>query len=371
MRISDQMKTHFLLSDLNRTMSRIVDTQQDLATAKRIQQPSDDPNGTARLIRLKGMLNRVERYRENAASGSRWLNVTDSALNHATEIASEVDSLLLQASNDSLGPEERRTLAGQIAQLWEQMLSTANQTEDGKYVFGGTNNDTSPYTASNTVTDETFTAAYDTAVFLDHVGLTSSSATVTSLDGLTVYTEGVDYTIDLDSGSITVLGTGGMADGSDYLISYETEASLIHTVNPNGVDGAITRRIDEENTLKINVAATDVFGDANGILAGLKDAYNALIRNDRDAILQSRSRLSDDLDTILQVQGEIATKIVRLDLQEEKLTSDQFNTEKLISSIEDTDMAAAIIELQKDQTMYEAALKTGSQIVQMTLLDYL
>ena len=356
MRISENMKTHFLLSDLNRTMSRIMDTQQDVATAKRIQQPSDDPNGTARLLRLKGMLNRVERYQENVENGSRWLTVTDSAMNHVTDIASQVDAVLLQASNDSLGPEERETLAKQIEQLWVQAVSTANQTEDGKYIFGGTNTDTAPYTVTNSIVDETFTSDHDTAVYLDHTGLTGTTVTVTSLDGLTVYTEGVDYTVDAEHGSITVLGSGSMADTSDYLVSYDTEQSLVHTLNLNGVDGVITRRIDEDNTLQINM---------------LKETYHALIRNDRDGILQARTLMDGSLETIRQVQGEVATKIERLALQAEKLESDLFNAEKLISDIEDTDMAAAIIELQKDQTMYEAALKTGSQIVQMTLLDYL
>ena len=371
MRISENMKTHFLLSDLNRTMSRIMDTQQDVATAKRIQQPSDDPNGTARLLRLKGMLNRVERYQENVENGSRWLTVTDSAMNHVTDIASQVDAVLLQASNDSLGPEERETLAKQIEQLWVQAVSTANQTEDGKYIFGGTNTDTAPYTVTNSIVDETFTSDHDTAVYLDHTGLTGTTVTVTSLDGLTVYTEGVDYTVDAEHGSITVLGSGSMADTLDYLVSYDTEQSLVHTLNLNGVDGVITRRIDEDNTLQINMAATEVFGETDGLLHGLKETYNALIRNDRDGILQARTLMDGSLETIRQVQGEVATKIERLALQAEKLESDLFNAEKLISDIEDTDMAAAIIELQKDQTMYEAALKTGSQIVQMTLLDYL
>jgi len=371
MRISENMKTHFLLSDLTRTMSRIMNTQQDVATAKRIQQPSDDPSGTARLLRLKGMQNRIERYQENLEHGSQWLTVTDSALNHVTDIASQVDAILLQASNDSLGPEERKTLATQVAQLWVQAVNTANQTEDGKYLFGGTNNDSPPYTVSNTIVDETFASVYDTAVNLDHTGLTATTVTVTSLDGLTVYTEGVDYTIDAEQGTITVLGSGAMADGSNYLISYDTETALVHTVNPNGVDGVITRRIDEDNSLQINIAATDVFGDNDGLLHRLKEAFNALMRNDRVGILDARSTMSGDLDAIRQVQGEVGTKIGRLELQGDKLAADLFNAEKLISSIEDTDMAAAIIELQKDQTMYQAALKTGSQIVQMTLLDYL
>jgi len=39
--------------------------------------------------------------------------------------------------------------------------------------------------------------------------------------------------------------------------------------------------------------------------------------------------------------------------------------------VEDTDITEALVNLQNDKTVYEAALKTGASIIQSSLLDYL
>ena len=49
MRISEPMKTSFLVSDLNRTMTRIVEQEAHISSGRRIHNPSDDPEGTSRL----------------------------------------------------------------------------------------------------------------------------------------------------------------------------------------------------------------------------------------------------------------------------------------------------------------------------------
>ena len=51
--------------------------------------------------------------------------------------------------------------------------------------------------------------------------------------------------------------------------------------------------------------------------------------------------------------------------------TDILNGEKLISSIEDADIPAAILQLEKDQVVYQAALKTGAQLISVSLLNYL
>lgn len=72
------------------------------------------------------------------------------------------------------------------------------------------------------ITDEAFTSVFDVPVKLANMNLTAASSVVTSLDGLTTYTEGAgdDYTMSNLGGYITVLSTGSMADATGYLIDY-------------------------------------------------------------------------------------------------------------------------------------------------------
>jgi len=369
------MKSYNLLSDINRNMSSMLKTQQDLATGRRIHKPSDDPSGTTRVMQLEGQLRRTERYEKNIDDAYQLILTTENTINRVIDLIGDADNMLIQAGNDTLGDDERLILSHQMEEFWRQSVSLGNQEFAGKYLFGGTNNLTPPYTSVSAIEDESVTSSHDTAVNLGQVGLTSGSVTLTSTDGATTYTEGAagvgDFSIDYEKGTLTVHSTGAMADATDYLIDYNTENAVRVELNPEGVGGEINRIFDEGEQMSINVSATEIYGDNNELQNTLRDAYNALVRNDTDALAGLRDELSGHLDRASGILGEVGTKINRLDNQQIKLDADQLNYKRLISSIEDTDMAEALVQLERDQAIYEASLQTSARLIKNTLLDYL
>ncbi|MNE58661.1 flagellar hook-associated protein FlgL [compost metagenome] len=54
-----------------------------------------------------------------------------------------------------------------------------------------------------------------------------------------------------------------------------------------------------------------------------------------------------------------------------RILDEQVGLEKLRSETGDVDMASAIIDLQTKQNVLQAALSTGANIMQMSLVDYL
>jgi len=74
--------------------------------------------------------------------------------------------------------------------------------------------------STTTVTDESFTSAYDTWVSLANNDIKSGSEDVTTTDGATHYVRDTDYMIDYEDGKIMVLSTGSMADNRVYYIDY-------------------------------------------------------------------------------------------------------------------------------------------------------
>lgn len=85
------------------------------------------------------------------------------------------------------------------------------------------------------VTDEnvTFAAPNDTQS-LDAAAIQTVSVVVTSTDGLTTYTEGVDYTLDHANGDITHVGAGAIVAPGSVLIDYWTDPGQ------NIADGSVT-----------------------------------------------------------------------------------------------------------------------------------
>jgi len=75
--------------------------------------------------------------------------------------------------------------------------------------------------ANRRVGHETFTSDAGTAVSLDQVEIVDGSETVETTDEATEYTEGTDYDMDYDAGTIEVLAAGTMDDATGYYISYQ------------------------------------------------------------------------------------------------------------------------------------------------------
>lgn len=437
MRITESMKTNTFLYDLNKSLERMVNTQNTITSTKKINKPSDDPSGTAKLMRFKSNLSRYERYKANVEDAISFTSASESALNQLTDTITTASSILLQASNDTIGPQERLTLAEQMRDLWEITIQSANQQYADQYLFGGTNNHEVPFILTDEVTDETFIGSYDGEIALSSTFIEEESmvvteyfeegvdftidyenGSVTALSGgrlndgdsyfisyelnegisqeesfvasqdlsvnltnnnllnnsIKVYrhfTEGTDYSVDYQNGKLTQVAGGDMEDGITYSVAYKSERNSFADINEDGVEGDILRVIDEGAIQKINVDAEEIFAGNDGLLNVLKQAYVALERNDLSAISAAKDALDASVDHVTSVQGRLGVIQNRLEFQTQKLATDETNLQKLISNIEDTDIATAVIELENDQTVFQAALRTGANIIQTTLIDFL
>jgi flagellar hook-associated protein 3 FlgL len=146
-RISTQMIAQRTLSDLTAAYDRMSRTQDQLSSGKRINQPSDDPYGTARAMQLSGDLAGLAAYGRNIDDGTAWNQATDGALMNMNNMTQRVRELLLQASNDTADPASRADIAAEIDQLADGIKQEANTKYAGQFVFGGTANSSAPYQA--------------------------------------------------------------------------------------------------------------------------------------------------------------------------------------------------------------------------------
>ncbi|REK66470.1 MAG: flagellar hook-associated protein 3 [Cohnella sp.] len=155
MRITGTMQYTQLLTNLRNTQTGIYDWQNKLATGQRISKPSDDTVGIAYVMRYDTELNRSDQYLTNAQTGSGILNTMDSLMQQADDLLKRAHTLTLQARNDTITPEERKTIAAEIRQLREQMVLIGNSTYNGRYLFNGQKTDQPPYTSANAANEST------------------------------------------------------------------------------------------------------------------------------------------------------------------------------------------------------------------------
>ena len=69
--------------------------------------------------------------------------------------------------------------------------------------------------------------------------------------------------------------------------------------------------------------------------------------------------------------ADLGSRYVRLELTEDRLSSQKVDFEELLSSNEDADIAETIIKYSSAEAIYNASLSAAAKVVQSTLLDFL
>jgi len=100
------------IADQQSTLSR---TQQQIASGKRIQTPSDDPVGAAQALALTQAKDRVGQYGANIDAAKDSLALNDSVLGQVTEVLQSLHTLTIQGGNNALNDTDRASLAADAA----------------------------------------------------------------------------------------------------------------------------------------------------------------------------------------------------------------------------------------------------------------
>lgn len=143
MRVTQSMVSRMSLQQLALQRARLARTQEQAATGRRLNRPSDDPVDYRSALRLKDALSQTGRFLRSIDLSRTRLDATEQAITDSTEIVAQAKSLAIQARNDTNGPEALANLRVQVEQLFDQMLDASNtRAAGGGYVFSGVASDT-------------------------------------------------------------------------------------------------------------------------------------------------------------------------------------------------------------------------------------
>ncbi len=77
------------------------------------------------------------------------------------------------------------------------------------------------------------------------------------------------------------------------------------------------------------------------------------------------------MNELLENRATLGARINRMEAQKTHLTDLKESYTEMLAKIEDADIAEVIMQLQLQENVYRAALSTGAQIIQPTLMDFL
>lgn len=135
-----------LLSGLNNTLQQLNEADEELASGRSINQPSDNPVGTAELVLNHAQQSQTDTFQQNISDLQSKMQIADSALSSAETAIQQAVSVGAQAGNSDLSNQDRQAIAQQLSGIQQQLLGIANSTAGGTYLFGGTLVTTQPFT---------------------------------------------------------------------------------------------------------------------------------------------------------------------------------------------------------------------------------
>lgn len=147
MRISTNQAQQQAVNSILNQQSQLNKTQQQLATGQRILTPSDDPAGASRALDLMQAVAVNYQYQSNIDAARTRLNLEESTLNGINNLLQNVRTLAVQANNSTLSNSDRSSIAIEIRQRLDELLSLANtQDASNGYLFSGYKGQTQPFT---------------------------------------------------------------------------------------------------------------------------------------------------------------------------------------------------------------------------------
>jgi flagellar hook-associated protein 3 FlgL len=308
-RSTTSMVQRNILADLNAVNAKLSKTQEQAASGRAINRPSDNPFGTAQAITLQGSLDGNQQYQSNITDARGWQDATEAAMSSITQYVQRAQALLVQGSADTADQTSRNAAADELDQIIQGIKTDANSTYNGSYIFGGTATSAAPYTMG---ADDTYKG--------------DMGGSDPSVPGV-LREIGPGVTLSINSVGADFLGNGQPAaggTGDDKLLNVLRDVSQ----HLRAGDGASLRGTD-------------------------------------------MSRLDANLDDVLAVRARNGAQSNRLDAAMSRLQDLETATTKQLSDTQDADFTKTIMDLNTQSAAYQAALRAGATIVQSSLMDFL
>ncbi|HET8802649.1 MAG TPA: flagellar hook-associated protein FlgL [Marinobacter sp.] len=406
MRISSQQVFSSGINRLQELNTSLNNTQQQISTGKRVNQPSDDPVAAARILKLDQELARVETYQRNVDLADNRLKQEESALASSVDVLQRIRELTVQAGSGALSANDRLSIASELDERLGQLANIANTRDaSGEYIFSGFQGSTRTFQqdASGSwgyhgdegqrvleIDDGVTVAISDNGkgIFVNVPAAVTGESSPLNTSG--AFISGVTLASQAD---LQAAYAGGFPD--DISIQVEEDGDIVATDSqggnlavtpPNyqsgepfvvaGIEATITGSLPaagnvDTYTLKINEKQS-VFGTIENLIAGLESIDKTTARGMAaydDLIANSLSNLDSAQESIVLKQTELGGRMNAVESTRTFLADSSVYTSEIRSQLEDIDYAEAISNLSFQSFVLQAAQQSFAQVSQLSLFD--
>jgi flagellar hook-associated protein 3 FlgL len=138
-----------------------------------------------------------------------------------------------------------------------------------------------------------------------------------------------------------------------------------------GTDDRITRRLDAQTTIAVDASGKDVFGDGAGSVFALLDTIADHVVNSPASLSTDLGDLDSRMTSVLGALTDVGVRAGRVDAAVRTSDDRVLAMKSTLSGIEDIDLPKTIMDVQLQNSAYQAALSAASKVLQPSLMDFL
>ncbi len=227
-----------LSGPLDQTQVNQQQLTEELSSGLRVTSIAQDPVASAQNVQLLNQIQKDDSFTQTSSLTNGLLQVTDSALGSVVKQLNQAIGLATQGNNGVLNASDLKAISNQIAGLRDEVLTLANTSYQGQYVFGGSQTGTTPFTLNNATTPATVTYAGDSAV--NSLVSPNGQTIQLNLPGNQVFTSPGASVLDALNNLVADYATGTAGGGVADTASLNTALNFLSQQRVT-IDNSITR----------------------------------------------------------------------------------------------------------------------------------
>jgi flagellar hook-associated protein 3 FlgL len=153
-----------LAVSLNQTQASEQQLTAELSSGVRVNSLSDDPLAAGENVLLLNQMQRDDSFTQTSSLVQGQLQVADSALGAVVAQLTQAVTLATSADNGTMNGSDLASISNQIAGIRDEVVSLANTSYQGQYIFGGSQTVVAPFSISKATSPATATYSGDANV---------------------------------------------------------------------------------------------------------------------------------------------------------------------------------------------------------------
>ena len=387
--------------------TELSNTQEQLASGKRIIAPSDDPVGAAKVLRLTEEVDELTQFQRNNDLVKGSLEQQEAVLTNITNSINRARTLVVQSGNGILADPDKRAIGAELEQIKLEVLDLMNtQDADGNYLYAGYQSGNQAFSFNPASAGNAISFAGDAGV--SFIQLSNSSKIQSTSNGYDVFENVLSrFKFSVTGSAVGNLENATVKEQGTFDKFFDKNFDPVNAANNNYrvnfLAGGQAELVNQGTG-----AVVDTVGFTSGqpfTIKGMQFEATAVAGNSIDFSLDTPEKKSmaqaiHEIQEILldstidngALQESIADALVGLDNGLERISlerasigsrlniaesSYETNLDMEIaakaarSSIQDVDYAEASTKFAQQETALNAALATFPKITNLSLFNFI